>query len=129
MRFKMALLILAAGCASDPPPCDFSSHTYLRTSRELSGDCGPVPDFVDDPSAGDVTMTGCTGGPIPAEGACAMGSHQICPTGTGYTTETVIAVHRTDDDSTYEGTADLKLYDMQSTLLCHSVYAVTFTPK
>ena len=117
----LPLLILVAACASEPP-CDFAGHTYLLTASTRSGNCGPASEGVQRTTG--TPSPGCVRHDEPGEGSCAFVRTQACALPGGGLVETVWALHRLEDDSTYQGILDITITGSTSGS-CSGTYNIT----
>lgn len=134
MRTILALLLLSAGCGSEPPCDNLLGRTYLRhASEHPDGTCGPVTDSLEvapeTTGHGEGAPPGCIAlGPIPASGSCAWGEARQCINDDGSITTTRITYRRNDDDETWTGLADVTLKDSRG-IICRSAYDLAITPQ
>jgi hypothetical protein len=123
-----AWILGLAGCASEPPCTQPEGSVYRTQLRELSGDCGPMDSRLESVNAAEVP--GCMSVDLPTSGeGCRHSYQRRCVTPDGTRGELLVTLQRQDDDETWSGTADLRLFERDSSVLCHSLYAITFSPQ
>lgn len=125
MKTLGMVLLVVAGCASEPPCGLAVGQPYEVMSREVSGDCGDVGSAVS--TAGGGPPPGCTDVALDVAGSCGFGYRRMCRTPQGRA-EVVMVVTRNDDDETYSARADITLFELNGDLLCHGVYGLAIKP-
>lgn len=122
----LCAVVLLTSCSADPAPCELSG-AYRISAREVSGDCGPMPDQVD--STMTAELPGCSQrrAAPPPDVECGLNYTRTCVAPDGSSLLLGVSIARELDDETWSGAADATLRDAAGRVTCHSLYRLTFT--
>lgn len=122
----LAFAILTTACGSDGPlPCKLDG-SYRIVAHESMGNCGPLPDQMQSTSDRDNCMTGSFSAGPDGDQECVVTYARTCRTPDGSKAILGVSVQREEDDSTWTGAGDVRIWDPSGAVVCHSLYFLTF---
>jgi hypothetical protein len=111
--------------------CAERKGNYLAHFVEQSGTCGPLPDqtlAIASQQSAQMLPAGCTGTITPSSDNCSVQLDTTCPGAAGF--HVIQRGESTWSSDAASGSATLQItttQDVDSTVICSSAYAVTYT--
>lgn len=123
MKRWIWVLCLLAGCGDDAP-CAAPEGAYTVTLVEVSGDCGPVPEF--SVQIGEGSPAGCRRMETASADGCYVERTQVCTSGPNAGGSATMEMHISRDGLSMSGDIGTALRDPDtSQLICASQYEFT----